>query len=86
MGLKIEGLISPNELLRKLANVKVGDKLLLNIETEMSEDLQQTVLRGLNRIKRLEGEIRRNVNQLVHDETDKQAIFWDYILSLIHHE
>ena len=50
MGKKIEGLISPDELLRKLANVEVGEKIILNIETEMSEDLRQGVIRGLRDI------------------------------------
>ena len=34
MDKKIEGLISANELLRQLANVEVGEKVVLNIETE----------------------------------------------------
>ena len=50
IGKKIEGLISPDELLRKLANVEVGEKIILNIETEMSEDLRQGVIRGLRDI------------------------------------
>ena len=50
-GIKIEGLISSHELLRQLASVKVGEKLILNIETEMSEDLRQGIIRGLRDVK-----------------------------------
>ena len=51
MDKKIEGLISSHELLRQLASVKVGEKLILNIETEMSEDLRQGIIRGLRDVK-----------------------------------
>jgi len=50
MDKKIEGLISANELLRQLANVEVGEKVVLNIETEMTEDLRQGIIRGLRDI------------------------------------
>ena len=50
MDVKIEGLISAKELLRKLANVEVGEKVVLNIETEMNVDLRKAIIRGLRDI------------------------------------
>ena len=49
MDKKIEGLISVTELLRQLSNVKVGEKVFLNTETEITEELQQTLKRHLEK-------------------------------------
>ena len=46
---QIEGLISVTELLRQLSNVKVGEKVFLNTETEITEELQQTLKRHLEK-------------------------------------
>jgi hypothetical protein len=49
MDKKIEGLISVTEILRQLSNVKVGEKVFLNTETEITEELQQTLKRHLEK-------------------------------------
>ena len=46
MSIKVEGLMSPIKLIETLKNVKVGEKIIMNIELIMSEDLQQGLMNG----------------------------------------
>ena len=46
MSIKVEGLISTIKLIQTLKNTKVGEKMFLNIETIMSEDLKLGLMNG----------------------------------------
>ena len=59
MSIKVEGLMSPIKLIETLKNVKVGEKIIMNIELIMSEDLQQGLMNGFQE----NGKANKNVKK-----------------------